>query len=109
MVISRITGQEKLAAEMAQKVTQKFGSLSASERERYSAPLQLGVNQTVITYLHLGNFHEARALLDLVYAWRESLQPQSRAHSTALAAWAAAFCGETTAAQDFLNESEHLD
>ena len=109
MVISRITGREKLAAVMAQKVTQKFDALSVEERQRYSAPLQVGLNQTAITYLHTGRIQEARKLLSLIYAWREHLQPKSRAHALALAAWASAFCGETEEARTFLDEAEHLD
>ena len=109
MVISRITGKEKLALAMAQKVTQKLDELSNAERRRYSAPLQIGVNQAVITYLHMGNFSEAKAMLNLMHAWRERLQPKSRAHAAALAAWATAFCGETKEARKFLDECEQLD
>lgn len=109
MVVGRLTGDEKLAYQMAEQATQKLTDLTDAERQRYSTPLQAGITQIAITYIHSGHLHEALQHLQLLLEWRDRLQPGSLAHATALAAWAAAYSGDTTKAQNFLEECEQLD
>lgn len=109
MIISRIIGNESIAVQMADLVTEKIQLLDSEDRRKHSTPLQIAANITAITYLHVGRFHDARALLAPMRAWSNSLQPKSRSHAAALSAWAAVFDGDLESARIHLRDCEQFD
>lgn len=109
MVVARLGGLERIAISMAQRALHNLSLLRNDELQRVQRPLQIGINQIAITFIHAGHYVAAVQTLEPFLQWEEQLHPDSRAHMLSLLAWAKAWSGEMPKARALLRKCEQLD
>lgn len=109
MLAARLSGGERLALAMADRVQEAWQGLSARESTRYARPLQRAMNQTAITLLHGERHLDALEVLEPMCDRRAELLPTAGAHAVSLAAWANAWRGDLPESDRWLRVAEEID
>ncbi|MGO1538923.1 MAG: LuxR C-terminal-related transcriptional regulator [Leucobacter sp.] len=108
MVAARLSGNEKLAVTMAERVQEELGRLTEADLASYRMPMETASTQVAITYIHAGRFSDAEEMLEPVQMWHEHVAPKTLAHTTALAAWSNAWRGDMPRAHDLIERGNDL-
>ncbi|WP_209705614.1 hypothetical protein [Leucobacter exalbidus] len=93
MVGSRLSGNESLAVQMAERVQGTLDQIPNNDAVLHSHSLEVALTQTSITLLHAGRFDEVDRLLEPFIAREDEILPRNLAHGTALAAWSSTWQG----------------
>lgn len=109
MLAARLSGNERLALAMAERVQETWQQLADDDSARYERPLQRALNQTAITLLHAERFIDADHVLEPLRAHPNNLLPATYAHALALSAWSDAWRGDIRAARQRIREAAELD
>lgn len=109
MIIARVYGREKVAIAMADRAIECLRELSEGEIRAYEHSLHRCLNQIAITMLHAHRFDDVPSVLDGLVDQAELESAQSGAHSIALSAWSAAWCGDMPRAGELQNYAEAFE
>src|SRR5699024_244784 len=102
-------GVERTAVSMAHQALDRLSSMTTEELYALQKPLQIGINQIAITFIHSGHYVSAIEVLELLRQWEGRLRPESYAHTLSLLAWAHAWRGDLPEARHLLKKCEKLE
>lgn len=109
MVGSRLSGNESVAVQMAERVQEVLDQIPNNDAALHSHSLEIALTQTAITLLHAGRFGEVDRLLEPFIAAGNEILPRNLAHGTALAAWSSIWQGNTVRGLELIQKGFGLD
>lgn len=109
MVAARLSGNEELGRNMAERFEEAVEQLGETEAERMRRPLAVGTVHAAITHLHAERFDDAERVLQRIDAHRDGEETVASAHMIALEAFSAASRGWMPEARDAVARCEQRD
>lgn len=109
MIAGRLSGRDKLATNMVERVVAAIGEATGEQPEAENRARDTATTQAAVTLMHAGRFLEADGVLEPLHIWKARALPRSTAHATALSAWSSAMQGEMREAKRFEREALALN
>lgn len=109
MVAGRLSGNDKLAAAMVERVVTSIAEVSGASPAVENRPRDTATTQAAVTLIHVGQLIEADRVLEPIHTRKDRVLPRSLSHATALAALSRAMQGEMRDARRFMSMAAALD